>query len=101
MDIHDPSPATCSALEVLHIMRLEARTIERCHADKNLDVEATAGKIADYGLKLHVLLGGNAPDTYGEAVVMPDFPYCEPHEYDNRTREENKKWLLNAWLPNN
>jgi hypothetical protein len=36
------------------------------------------------------------PQTYGEAVALwgADVIVCEPHEWDNRTTEENAVWLL-------
>lgn len=36
------------------------------------------------------------PQTYGEAVALwgDKVVSCEPHEWDNRTTEENALWLL-------
>ena len=93
----DCYPAVSEALGCLHVIRYTAKGIERWKYDPNFSVDDEANKIVAYGLKMHVLLGGNTPGTYGEACVMQDFPECEPHEWDNMTMDEQKAFLAERW----
>lgn len=35
------------------------------------------------------------PQTFGEAILIFPWIKCEPHEWDNRTTEENLRWIIN------
>lgn len=84
------------ALGINHCIYMYANQIDRFELTIQ-QAENNARDILAYSKKLHVLLGGEIPDTHGEACVMDDFPTCEPHEWDNRTQDENRQWLLEKW----
>lgn len=89
----------CILLGALHNIRREARLIELWNADNNLDTDNHTCRIQAYGIKMHVLLGGDPPSSYAEALrLLHLLPDCLPSDYDKRTKEENKKWLTDSWL---
>jgi hypothetical protein len=90
--------ATLEALGLLHVIRFTAKDIQNWRHDPHFDVDASAQKILALGMRMHVLLGGKPPGTYGEAVIMDRFPdHLEPHEWDNMTSDEQRQCLLRHW----
>ena len=87
------------AVECLHAINVKTQVIRLNREDGvAMDFEDAYRQIEGFMLKCRVLLGGLLPDTYGDAIWLMDFPKCEPHEWDNRTSEENRRWLFKYWL---
>lgn len=86
------------AVDCLHTINVKTQVIRHRGDDPAIDFEDTYRQLEGFMLKCRVLLGGFLPDTYGDAIWMMDFPKCQPHEWDNRTSEENRTWLFRYWL---
>ena len=84
------------AMGCLHVINAQIRMV-KSWGEVSEDAKQMIDRAIAYRLKAHVLLGGDPPQTYGEACLMADFPECDSHEWDNRTTSENRQWLYEQW----
>ena len=44
--------------------------------------------------RLQAIVAKLVPQTYGEAIMLYPWLWCQSHEWDNRTTAENAAWLV-------